>query len=180
MSIGSFISSSLQLLEDGAHDVALSLVCSAVDASSAKMFPDEKQNNARYKKFLKNNMRIITTFGTPGVSAGGIRIQCSNIPGINTDAEGMAGLEDILYHIIRCGLVHQCEIDESIEFTQETMIGYFEQKFRVPYAIVLGLVMSVILAEENKNESMPVSHHLNLGNRNIDLNSLWGKVEYYG
>jgi hypothetical protein len=178
MSIGSFISSSLQLLKEGTHDVALSLACSAVDATSAKMFPNEKQNNARYKKFLKKNMRIITTFGMPGLSAGGIRIKCSNIPGIKTDAEGMAGLEDIIYHIIRCGLIHQCEIEESIEFTQGTMLGDFEQKFRIPYAIVLGLVMSVILAKENKNESMSKSHYLNLNSKNVDLNSLWGKVEY--
>ena len=178
MSVGSFISSSLQLLKEGKHDVALSLACSAVDATSAKMFPEETHNNRRYKKFLKQNMRIITTFGMPGLSASGIRIKCRNIPGMKTDAEGMAGLEDILYHIIRCGLIHQCEIEERIEFIQKTMLGDFEQKFKIPYAIVRGLVMSVILAKENKNESMLESHYVNLSNKNIDLNTLWGKIAY--
>ena len=175
MSIGSFVSSALRLFEEGKYDVALSLACSAVDATSAKMFPNESKNNVRYKEFLKKNMRVITTFGMPGLSAGGIRMKCKNIPGIKTDAEQMAGLEDIIYHIIRCGLIHQCEIEEVIEFTQRTMLGDFEKKFGIPYAIIIGLLMSVILAKENENENILTVHQLNLNGINVDLNSLWGK-----
>lgn len=123
-------------------------------------------------------MRVVTTYGMPGLSAGGIRIGCSNIPDIKTDIEGRAGLEDIIYHIARCGLVHQCEIDERIEFTERTMLGDFEHKFRIPYAIVFGLIMAVILAKENKREKMNFSHKVCLGGKNIDLNSLWGTVHF--
>lgn len=174
MSIGSFVSSALTLYEDGKYDVALSLACSAVDATSEKIFPNESKNHVRYKEFLKKNMRVITTFGMPGLSASGIRIKCKNIPGIKADYEQMAGLEDIIYHIIRCGLIHQCEIEESIEFTQRTMLGDFGGKFRIPYTIIMGLLLSVILAKENKNEKMPTSHQLNFNGINIDLNSMWG------
>mgnify|MGYP000288195872 CR=1 FL=1 len=177
MSIGSFISSSLDLLKAEIYDVALSLACSAVDATSAKMYPDEKYNNVRYKSFLKENMRIVTTFGMPGVSAGGIKIKCVNIPGLKTDKESMASLEDIIYHIIRCGLIHQCEIEDRIEFTEKTMLGDFENKFRIPYAIIFGLVMAVILAKVNSSENMKSSHKIEIGGKAINLNSLWGKVE---
>lgn len=155
--------------------MALSLACSAVDATSTKMFPDEKYNNVRYKSFLQKNMRLVTTFGMPGVSAGGIRIKCVNIPELKTDKENMASLEDIIYHVIRCGLIHQCEIEDKIEFTERTMLGDFKGKFRVPYAIILGLIMAVILSKENAAESMPKSHKVYLNGKHVDLNSLWGK-----
>ncbi len=177
MSIGTFISSSLNLLREGKYDVALSLACSAVDATSAKLFPDAKYNNVRYKSFLKRNMRIVTTFGMPGLSAGGVRIKCINIPDLKTDDENMAGLEDIIYHIIRCGLIHQCEIENRIEFTERTMLGDFESKFRIPHAIIFGLIMAVILSKENASEEMQDFHEIQFNGKHIGLNSLWGKVE---
>lgn len=50
-------------------------------------------------------MNIISTFGMPGISAGSIRVGCKNIKELKTDNNHAAGLEDIIYHIIRCGLV---------------------------------------------------------------------------
>ncbi|MCW5203685.1 hypothetical protein VU12_12190, partial [Desulfobulbus sp. US4] len=120
MSIGSFVSASLDLKKDGQYDAALALACSAVDATSAKCYPNERLNNKRYKAFLKENMRIVTSFGMPGINAGGIRIKCLNIPEIKTDQNGMATLEAILYHVVRCGLIHQCNIEMQIEFTDRT------------------------------------------------------------
>lgn len=49
----------------GKHDVALALVCSAIDGTAKKLYPEQRKNNVRYKKFLKDYMRIITTFGFP-------------------------------------------------------------------------------------------------------------------
>jgi hypothetical protein len=177
MSIGTFVSSSIQLLNDGRYDTALSLACSAIDATSAKRFPHEKHNNKRYKLFLKQNMVTVTTFGMPGIVAGGIRIKCLNIPRLKTDNEGMAGIEEIIYCIIRCGLIHQCDIEDNIEFTERTMLGDFENKFKIPYAIIMGLVMAVVLSTENKNETMPMTHTISVKDQDIDLNSLWGQVE---
>ncbi len=177
MSIGTFVSSSLELMDEGKYDVALSLAYSAVDATSAKCFPNLRTNNSRYKSFLKKNMRIVTTYGMPSVIAGGIKIKCINIPDLKTDDDNMAGLEDILYHVIRCGLIHQCEIEDRIEFTERTILGDFEGKFRIPFAIIFGLIMAVILSKENSSEKIPSTKEININEKNTDLNSLWGKGE---
>jgi hypothetical protein len=176
MSIGTFVCASLDLLEQGKYDVALSLACSAVDATAARVFPS-KNNNARYKSFLKDHMRIVTTFGTPGVSAESIIIKCANVPGIQTDSKGEAPLEDILYHIVRCGLVHECELDQRLEFTDRTEIGDFGDKFRVPSAIIIGLIAAVVLAKPNAKESAPGKHQMIVAGKPIPLNSLWGRID---
>jgi hypothetical protein len=100
--------------------------------------------------------------------------QCTTIPDLKTDHESMAGIEDIIYHIIRCGLIHQCEIDKQIEFAEETLVGDFDGKFRIPANIVYGLIMAVVLDESNKNESLDKSYFIKINDRDYDLNTLWG------
>ena len=163
----------------GRHDVALALACSAVDATAAKTENKNWNNNKRYKSFLQKNMRIITTVGFPGISANGIKTKCINVPGLKTDKNGMVGIEAIIYHIIRCGLLHQCEIDSRIEFTEKTFLGDFNEKFKIPSALVFGLLMSVILNEANKEESSNEGYFISFGGVKKDLNSLWGKQNNY-
>lgn len=52
-------------------------------------------------------------------------------------------MEQIIYHIIRCGLVHECNIDDTISFTDTVCIGDFDKNFSVPKAIIWGLIASV-------------------------------------
>jgi hypothetical protein len=175
MSIGNFVKASLELIAGGKYDVALALACSAVDATAAKVYGLRKNNNERYKEFLRDNMPIVTRFGFPGIQAGGIRIKCTNIPDLRTDHHGMVGIEDILYHTLRCGLLHQCEIDKRIEFTTQTYIGDFSERFRLPYQIILGLLMAVVLNESNKSEGTDSDIKLHLEGYKYNLCELWGQ-----
>lgn len=149
MSIRSFIDAAIESHAAGKYDVALALACAAVDATAAKLYPSEKSNAARYKAFLKRAMRTITLNGFPGIQASEIRIKCRNVPDLKTDEFGYVGIEDIIYHTLRCGLVHQCEIDTRIVFTERTEIGDFESSFRVPRQLVLGLIKAVTQDESN-------------------------------
>lgn len=177
MSIGNFISSALILLEYKKYDAALSLISSAVDATARKMCPDEKNNNVRFKEFLKRNMRVITFRGFPGILASGIRIKCTNINILKTDKEGSVGIEDIIYQVIRCGLIHECEIYSRIEFTEETYIGNFDRKFKIPKDLVYGLALAVILSEHNIHEKVEENVTIPMFGENQKVNSLWGKLK---
>lgn len=117
MSIGSFVSASLDLYHADKHDVALSIACSAVDATAAKGNNEKNSNKRRYRNFIQQNMRIITTFGFPGIEAGAIRIKCTNVKDdyckdLADDKDelkykdGLVGIESIIYHTLRCGLIH--------------------------------------------------------------------------
>jgi len=152
MSIRSFIDAASESHAAGKYDIALTLACAAVDATAAKLYPREKSNAARYKAFLKKAMQTITRHGFPGIQAGAIRIKCRNVCELKTDEFGYVGIEDIIYHTMRCGLVHQCEIDTRIVFTEHTEIGDFEATFRVPRQLVLGLIRAVMHDEINGSE----------------------------
>ena len=174
MAIGNFISAGVIFHNQGKRDVSLSLICSSLDATSKKVYPDDN-NNQRNKKFIRKYMHIITNFGFPGILATGIRIKCINIPHLTTDNKGYVGIEDIIYHTIRCGLVHECEIENLIEFTDETIIDDFNVKFKVPKQLFWGLALAVILCEQNKNEKSKDTVIINIGKRDYSIDELWGK-----
>lgn len=52
-------------------------------------------------------------------------------------------MEQIIYYIIRCGLVHECNIEKTIQFTNTSVIGDWNEKFYIPKDIIWGLIDSI-------------------------------------
>lgn len=144
MSIKSFIEASKELYKAGYYEEALCLVCNAIDACASQVYPD-KGVNERYKQFLKDHFREITEVGFPGISANSIRIKVNaEIDQLRLDSNGYADMEQIIYHVVRCGLVHDCAIDQSVVFIDRTIIGDWDDgRFYLPRAIIFGLIAVV-------------------------------------
>lgn len=144
MSVQSFINAAKVLYREGFYEEALCLVCTAIDAAAAQCYPDKKVT-ARYKLFLKDHFRTISEVGFPGISANSIRIKVNTqIENLIPDSNGYVDMEQIIYHVLRCGLVHGCAIDSTIEFTDRTIIGDWDgDKFYIPKAIIEGLIAAI-------------------------------------
>lgn len=114
----------------------------------SKKYPDVKENNERYKLFLKENFSVLCHYGFPGVEASSILIKIDNpISELKTDKDGCVNMEQIIYHILRCGLTHECSVGAVIEFTDNTIIQNWEEKLYIPKDIILGLIKIVELYE---------------------------------
>ena len=143
MSIQSFVESAEILYNNEKYEEALCLVCIAVDACAANQFPNKK-NAERYKLFLQKHFTTICKFGFPGIEASNIRIKIVQpCIALITDKNGYVDMEQIIYHVIRCGLVHECNIENTIQFTDTTIIGDWKQKFYIPKDIIWGLIEAV-------------------------------------
>ena len=107
MSVQSFLDSAKILYDNQKYNEALCLVCIAIDSCAAQEYPNEKNAN-RYKKFLKKHFRTICEYGFPGISADNIRIKVNvTHNALKPDQNGYVDMEQIIYHIIRCGLVQE-------------------------------------------------------------------------
>ncbi|MCI8361382.1 MAG: hypothetical protein HFE86_08620 [Clostridiales bacterium] len=148
MSIDSFIQAAKTLYQNSHYNEALCLVCNAIDACAAKTYPALSVTN-RYKSFLSQHFRTISKVGFPGVEASKIRIRIDfKIDNVIPDKGGYVDIEQIIYHAIRCSLVHTCSMEDTIVFVNQTMIGNFEPgKFYLPRNIIWGLIAAV--NEEN-------------------------------
>jgi hypothetical protein len=123
MSVNSFLEAAQYLYNGNFYDEAFCLVCVAIDTSAQIQYPGLKVGE-RYKKFISANFREICSKGFPGISADFIRIKVNTeVKNLKLDENGYAGMEDIIYHVIRCGLVHDCAIDQSVKFIDSTIIG---------------------------------------------------------
>ena len=143
MSVQSFVNSAKILYENGKYEDALCLVCIAMDACSSKQF-SHKGNAERYKNFLKRHFSTICKYGFPGIEASNIRIKV-NVPNISLkpDKNGYVDMEQIIYHVLRCGLVHECNIESTIQFTETSIIGDWNEKFYIPKDIIWGFIKAI-------------------------------------
>lgn len=144
MSVQSFIESSEILYNNGKYEEALCLACIAIDACSANQYP-KKTTSERYKLFLKEHFSTICEFGFPGIMASKICIKITQPSKfLKPDENGYVTMEQIIYHVLRCGLVHTCNIENTIQFTDRTIIKDWDQeKFPIPKDIIHGLLESV-------------------------------------
>ena len=144
MSILSFVEAAKVLITQNHYAEALCLSCIAIDACAAQAYVDKKVTE-RYKLFLKQHFGTICDMGFPGISADAIRIKVqADIPDLKKDSNGYVDMEQIIYHILRCGLVHNCEIDKSIIFTDKTIIGDWNtSEFYMPKPLIWGLIAAV-------------------------------------
>ena len=68
----------------------------------------------------------------------------ANISNLKTDVGGHVDMEQIIYHVLRCGLVHNCEIERAIAFTDRTMIDDWNtDEFYMPKSLMWGLIAAI-------------------------------------
>lgn len=150
MSVQSFLQAAQLLYQNNLYNESLCLVCIAIDACATKEYP-QLSTTKSYKQFLKNHFRTITRIGFPGVEASTIRIKINcEVNDLRPNSQGYVDMIQIIYHVLRCGLVHKCEIDKSICFTDQTMIGDWDaDKFLLPKALILGLAAAAVEGASN-------------------------------
>jgi hypothetical protein len=177
MGIANFVDGALTAHNLGQRDVALALASSTVDATAKKVCSSTNVGD-RYRAFLRENLWLVTAFGFPGLAAGAIRIKAGVNSGLDPrdiDEHGYTGIDAILYKTVRCGLVHECDIDTKIRFTEGTEVGDFDETFSLPAPLILGLLAAVILHPVNADERSVLDSSIELFGRKYLLNSLWGK-----
>lgn len=164
ITIGKHIQTSIDHMGRGDVNLALSEVCIALDATSQLHFQTTKSSRSNYKKFVAGNMWLITYMGFPGLMSSTLRIPFPNItlyPQIKPDAAGNIGIEDIVYHVIRCGLLHGSQNKFGFEWSNVLSIGFNQNtnELLLSTNLIWGLIGAVIFAEVNKNEVVPDNYH---------------------
>lgn len=170
MSIAKQISEAIDHVVAGDVEGAFVDACIALDATATKEYGEE--GRGPYKQFIRENLELITraTFGHTGIT-GALRIEFSH-PRIKADADGLCGIEDILYHAVRCGLLHSTKLPDNIGFGPSGVLQVSRDgKLLLPQSIIDGLILAVVASPVNADERVPVGYAMN----GRDLNELWGE-----
>ncbi|MGD9496589.1 MAG: hypothetical protein AB7Y46_09815 [Armatimonadota bacterium] len=102
------------LYANGQREGALLMVLVAVAGTSRRRFPRHQvcSDGEAFKRFLQDE--LYKALQPRGVHVPQIMVACS---------AGTMPLEDILYHLVRCRLVHEALLDDDIEFEARSDIS---------------------------------------------------------
>ncbi len=174
MAIGDRVKEAIDKLNQGDPVNALIQVCIAIDSTSKKEFHGKikRRPSLRYKAFIKKHQAFITKVAMGKLEiAGPIRFQMSE-----SDVADYKTMEDILYKIVRCSLLHEGELPKQVEITNKNVLGITsEGKFLFSLNLIMALIMAVVGSEVNANQRIPDGYSVGIGNTSIDFNDLWGK-----
>jgi hypothetical protein len=160
MAIGDRVKECFDKVTIGDFENGLIQLSIAIDGMAKKEYPKMKVGQ-RFTTFLRENQDIITFF----TFATNMFIDCS--------FDGYK-LEDIIYNVLRCGLLHEGSIPDEIEFIDEIRIGHAGGRWRFPKTYVMGGLLAVIGAKSNAKERLPRQYAVMIMGKPYQVNYLWG------
>jgi len=171
MSIEKRITEAFEKIIENDPEAALFQICAAIEKTAKN--EDLAKGREGFKKFISNNIPIIASVGG-GSPVQGISIVCSHLDLPNTK-DNVYSLEDIVYHLLRCGLYHSAEIPEKIIITDKRLGTDNRGTIFIPQNFVVGLIIAVIASPANINGQIDENFYIILKNKKFTLNNIWGK-----
>jgi len=166
MSIADRVRESIVKYEANDLDNALIQVCIAFDATAKAEYPGIKGVGERFQRLVQDNHDVITFFTLNG-----------NIVK-NEFKVGDLTFDVFVYKVIRCGLLHEGERPQLLEFTKPGQFpSVSDTKWCLPPTFVLGLLLAVIGAPSNAALHLPEAHTATIAGRSFALHDLWGHIE---
>ena len=170
MSVGNRINEALEKLQKKDYENSLIQICIALDATSKKEYPNLGPSK-RYKKFIKDNMGFITKVAFA-------KLEIQSTPKFMLSDGTAHELQDILYKILRCTLLHEGKLNKLIIIVEQNQIGSSPSgMFIFSVNLITSLLFLVIGSEMNKDAVVKGSHSFNLGNRTIHLSEVLGRKQ---
>ena len=136
----------------------------ALDKTAKKRWPDKRVGN-RIRDFVEYQEAIIFAIATQNIFRG-------------TTIDGMT-FPQAVYKFGRTSIVHEGQLDPRLKFNQQAGFQIDGDKaggtWHLSKPFILGLIVAVMIAEENVNEVMQSDYRLQLFEKQFDAKELWGQ-----
>lgn len=152
------INSSWVHFSKGEHEEALIDFFPALDKTAKRRRP-KLGVGARIKEFLTDEEGLI--------SALAINMYITN------NRFGEYTFPEAIYKLGRTSIAHEGELDEKLRF--DNMSGMeIGDTWNLPPSYISALIISVMIAPENRNESIDLPTSITIHGTNLPINALWG------
>ncbi|MFC1736633.1 hypothetical protein ACFL1X_10995 [Candidatus Hydrogenedentota bacterium] len=173
MSIGQRVSDTIQKLQESNPESALHQICAAIEATVKRESGAGGRSN--YKNFIQQNMELITRIAFNSISGKNMYFELAH-PDLPKDSNGVSSIQDIFYHVVRCGLYHDAKLPDNLRFCDGKKIFTDTDGVLVlPSELIDGLLIAVVTSSVNSKERALGDYVLTFPYANIAVNSLWGR-----
>jgi hypothetical protein len=177
VSVGRRVQEAIDHMGKGELLLALTAACIALDVTAQRYAGSSGSSRADYKQFVKDHMWLITAMGFPGLMSSTVRVPFAH-PQVKPDAAGNVGLEDIIYHVIRCAVMHEDEKTTKVIWNDAVALGLDAQDNLVlSKKLVWGLIGAIVFAPVNKNEAVPDDYWISVGDFKMFISEAWGRLD---
>lgn len=177
VTVGNRVQSMIDHMEKGELDLALSDICIALDITSQKYYGKISSSRTDYKSFIKENIWMIVATGMGTLITESIKLPFHH-PEVKPDADGYCTLEQIVYHVMRCGLIHGTGEDSKIVWNYSVPLALDKSgNLQLSPSFIWGLALAVITCEANKDERVNDTCWISAVTFKYLINDLWGKRE---
>lgn len=175
VSVGNRIQSVIDHMGKNEIELALSDVCIAVDITAQKYYGESQSSASCYKRFLKENIWMIVVTSMGSLLADSIKIPFQH-KDIKSDEQGYCTLEQIIYHVMRCGLIHGTGEDSKIIWNNRIPLALDKDgNLNLSPSFIWGLALCVIVCDVNRNEKVGETCWISTASFKYLVNDLWGK-----
>lgn len=165
MSIAKRIKEAVNYLNNDDLEASLLPLCTAIDATAKKTYPNLKENKKKMTKWLRYKQGFVTWFLLRGAElTGNIKIQSMG-----------KSLEDCVYLWIRCDITHEAKLDKKISLTNIPVLGTTNDGLLFSKRHCEGLVLAVVSSPINSSEKFSDQVNCYFLPEDVQLNDLWGK-----
>lgn len=176
--VGNRVQSMIDHMDKGELELALSDICIAIDITAQKYYGKTSSSRKDYKDFLEENIWMILVAGVGSFITQSIKVPFHH-PNINLDDEGYCTIEQIVYHVMRCGLIHGTGEDSKIVWNDSVPLLAVDKdgNLQLSPCFIWGLALTVITCEVNKDERVNDTCWISMASFKYLINDLWGKRE---
>jgi len=165
MSIADRVVECMHKYETNDLDNALIQVCIALDGTAKKEYPKVKKVGERFKAFIRENQDIISFFTFNGM----VFIDCKF---------GSYTLDQFIYKVLRCGLLHEGGIPTMFKFGEPgTPATLSDAQWSLPKTFIFGTLLAVVGASSNLKQVTGDHYKVVILGNEFKLNDLWGNAE---
>jgi hypothetical protein len=176
VTIGDRIQEAIDYMDKGKIELALTPTCIALDITAQEYYLKNKSSGKNYKNFIQEYLWLITYMGLPGVLSNSLKIPFKHSD-VKLDQDGFCSLEEIIYHVIRCGLIHGNGIDPKIEWNKIITLGLTQNgNLLLSDKLIWGLIGSIVFSEVNSNQKTGDFCWISIADFKFFINDIWGRI----
>jgi len=157
----------------GEYEFALEDAAVAIDISAQRVAAANRSSKANYKEFLERQFWLVELMALNGIAIPESVFGNVEVSGI----KGPAKFSDIIYHLVRCGLVHSTGLPASVRFEDCRGVFLADNLIVLPSQVLWGLLAAVVFAPTNAGEQSEGDYFLECAGHRFRIADSWGKED---
>ncbi|MEJ1296898.1 MAG: hypothetical protein RPU34_07195 [Candidatus Sedimenticola sp. (ex Thyasira tokunagai)] len=156
---------------------ALEHACNAVDVTSQRRFESTKSGRKIFKDLIEEYHWLVEF-----MSIGGINLDETVFENFPITEAVKKPIEkpkfyDLMYHVVRCGLIHSDSLEKGFSFHKENTILLADREITFPASVVWGLLAIVVFCPENREEETAPGYWIGFHENRLVINDFWGNED---